>query len=289
MAVGPLGRGRQTQPHGRGRHPGGVAADFARQMMTFIEDHQGELVAELLRVDAGTVVGSDRDGPNAEHVVADDAGVVAQPGQNAAVPLVHQVAYRRDHQRAGGSLGHDRKGHLGLAGPGGHDDAAAAGIGRHPSCNGGLLLGPQEGDLDLRPSHGLPGRHLIVHLNACRPQSSDHRVISDRIPAPCPDAAIPNPGRRRWLWRGRLACTDCCRRDACTTRRDACTIGRSLQHESAAGKPETWQTARHVGGVTVAPRSSGVGPSNRRQAAAGKTPWPSRRPLATNRPRWTMG
>ena len=212
----------------------------------------------------GAVVGGDRDGPDAEDVVADDPGVVAQAGEDAAVPLVHQVADRRDHQRAGGSLGHDREGDLGLAGSGGHDDAAAPRTGGHPGRDGGLLLGPQGVNLDLRPSHGLPGRHLVFHLDACRPQPPDHCVIVDRIPAPGPDPAVPDPRGR--LWCRRLACTDCCRRDACTTRRDACITRYALQHESAAGKPETWQTgAAMLGRKRSALRHLG------RRAAGGPT------------------
>ena len=76
------------------------------------------------------VVGGDRHGPHAEDVVADDAGVVAQPFEDPPVPLVHQVANRRRRPACGGRPGHDRQGHLGLAGPGGHHDQPAA---RRPS------------------------------------------------------------------------------------------------------------------------------------------------------------
>ena len=138
------------------------------------------------------------------------------------------------------------------------------GRGRHPGRNGGLLLGPQGVNLDLRPANGLPGRHLVVHLDARRPQPADHRVIVDRIPAPCPDPPVPGPWGRLW-----------CRRPACTKIAGEASAGGTPAPQDTPSStrvpPANQRRGRlpaMLAGLSVAPRTSGGGPSNPRRAAA---------------------
>jgi hypothetical protein len=129
-------------------------------VVLLVEHQQAEPAADPGHVNAGAVVGRDGDGADAEHVVADDAGVVAEPFEDSAVPLVHEVADRGDHERRDLGLGHDREGHLRLARAGGHhDDAVARG---EPGIQGGPLLGPERVDSDLGPAHGPPSGHAIL-------------------------------------------------------------------------------------------------------------------------------
>ncbi len=74
--------------------------------------------------------------------VAEYAGLEAEALPDAALPLVHQVAQRGDHE--GGRLlpGHDGQGDLGLPGAGGldHDTPAARAL---PRVDRRLLIGPE--------------------------------------------------------------------------------------------------------------------------------------------------
>ena len=187
-------------------------------MVALVENQQAELVAEPLRMDAGAVVGGDRHRPDAKDVVADDPRIVAQPLQDPAVPLVHQVAHGRDDQRARGRRGHDRQRHFGLARAGGHDHASPSG--RLPRVDRGLLLRPQRVDRHPRPAHRMPSRDVVLEVPSGALKLFEHHRIVDGIAAPAADAGIPHPGRGRERMGDRLP-------------------SRALQHERPAGKGQS--------------------------------------------------
>jgi len=144
--------------------------------MLLVEDQQPEAEARAYprHVDVGAVVRRDRDGLEIHQSVADDAGVVAQRRQDAAVPLVHQIANGRDHERGDLRPRHDRKGHLRLARSRGHDDLAAT-AGLFPGGRRLRLVRTQLRQRHLRPKH-----RLRFHFITASRKRAPHRRLSAR-------------------------------------------------------------------------------------------------------------
>ncbi len=143
--------------------------------MTFVEDQQTKHLAQPLHVNAGAVVSRHRDRSHAIRVVADDPGVEAQALQDPAMPLIHQVAHRRDDQRADRRLLHDRQRDLRFAGPSRHHDDPL--LRCHPTGHSRRLVGSQCVQFGLRPRHLLPQRHFINE----RPTSLSQSCLQLRI------------------------------------------------------------------------------------------------------------
>ena len=105
---------------------GGERVGCARQVMTLVEHHHAETRAEVLHVREGGVVGRHGDRLDPVVAAADDADVAPQAVGQQPVPLRDQIEGGRDHERVPPHLVEGQQCDLGLPGPRGQDDHAAA-------------------------------------------------------------------------------------------------------------------------------------------------------------------
>ena len=107
------------------------------------------------------------------------------------MPLVHQIPYRGDNQRATPTAGHQLDRNLGLASTRRHDHDPSTSL--LPRVDGLLLLGPQRWDLNLRPIHRLPLGNSIDRSIIPGRQDITYESVIARIGAPSPNPRIPDP------------------------------------------------------------------------------------------------
>ena len=188
-AIGPFRRCRQAQPEGGDRHPGRLLVDRSGQMMAFVKDDQAKLVADLLHLQHGRIVGRDRDVADLLLAAAKHADLAAKALFKLRSPLVDQVDRRRQDQGRPLRRLDRQPRHIGFARSGRHHHHAAPAC-RQPVPHGMRLVCPRLEFLDLLPGDRAKGLCLVLDLHAGMPQRQDNRGIIQRRRAVAVDPFI---------------------------------------------------------------------------------------------------